>query len=395
MSAGRTDGFTLVELLIATALLSLIAAAILSVAQPVQTLVVVQPEAADVQQRLRLSAAAIRRAAQGAGAGVSATGRPGALHHYFAAVLPYRIGERSPDPPKGVFFRSEAISFITVPGDAIPARVVEIVPSTPALVRVEANCAAALGVCGFGTGTPVVVFDRGGRFWLGAVQRIDDRLLEIESQAIDPAVDIAAGAIVSPVDVSVYESSLDRATAVPRFMRYDGRASEMPVVDHVVNVAFAYAGDPSPPALIPGSEAADRSLLATYGPSPPPVDVDRPGDSWPAGENCVFTVADGVQVPRLMTLGPGKALVPLTSGMLSDGPWCPDAGSAYRFDADLLRIRRIDLTLRVQASMARFRGTNPLLFATPGPAVGPSWLVPDQTVRLSVTPRNLHAVSGP
>jgi len=42
-------GFTLIELLIATALLSLIAAALLTVTQPVQALVIVQPEAADVQ----------------------------------------------------------------------------------------------------------------------------------------------------------------------------------------------------------------------------------------------------------------------------------------------------------------------------------------------------------
>lgn len=385
MNHGRSDaGFTLVELLIGTALLSLIAAAILSVAQPVQTLVVVQPEAADVQQRLRLSASTIRRTAEGAGAGV---------HFYFAAVLPYRIGERSADPPRGVFFRPDAISFIAVPGDAIPARIIEIVLSTPALVRVEANCTAALGVCGFGPATPVVVFDRSGRFWLGTVQRVDDRLLEVESLGIDPGVDVAAGALVAAVDVTVYESGVDRATAVPRLTRYDGRASDMPVIDHVVKMAFSYAGDPRPPALIPGSEAADRSLLATYGPSPPALDVDRPGDSWPAGENCMFSVVDGVQVPRVPTLGPATTPVPLTPGMLSDGPWCPDAASAYRFDADLLRVRRIDVTLRVQASMSRFRGMNPLLFANPGPAAGSSWLVPDQTVRLSVTPRNLHAIN--
>ena len=95
-------GFTIVELLITTALLSLITAAVLSVAQPIQTFVVVQPEAADVQQRLRFAAATIRRAAEGAGA----------LHHGFAAVLPYRIGERSADPSRGMFFRADAVTFV-------------------------------------------------------------------------------------------------------------------------------------------------------------------------------------------------------------------------------------------------------------------------------------------
>ena len=119
------DGFTIVELLITTALLSLITAAVLSVAQPIQTFVVVQPEAADVQQRLRFAAATLRRAAEGAGA----------LHHSFAAVLPYRIGERSADPSRGVFFRADAVTFVTVPGDAIPARIVELVSSVRPCTR--------------------------------------------------------------------------------------------------------------------------------------------------------------------------------------------------------------------------------------------------------------------
>jgi len=386
-------GFTLIELLIATALLSLIAAALLTVTQPVQALVIVQPEAADVQQRLRVAAGTLQRAAEVAGAGLTATGSTGSLHHYFAAVLPYRIGERSADPPRGVFFRPDAVTLISVPRDAIPARIVEVsTASAPVLVRVEANCTSALGVCGFAAGTPIAVFDRRGRFWLGTVQRVDDRLLEIDSSAIDSDVDVAAGALVTAVDVAVYEMELDRTTAVPRLTRYDGRASDLPVVDHIVGLAFSYFGDPRPPGLIPGTEAADGSLLATYGPSPPPVDIDRPADSWLAGENCVFSVADGVQVPRLATLAPGEALVPLTSGMLSDGPWCPDAASAQRFDADLLRVRRIDVLVRVQASMPRFRGANPSLFANPGPARAAVWLVPDQEVRLSVTPRNLRAI---
>jgi len=216
MTGARSPaGFTLVELLIATALLSLIGAAILTVAQPVQTLVVVQPETADVQQRLRLSAATLRRAAGGAGAGVSATGWPGALHHHFAAVLPYRIGARSADPDRGVFFRSDAISVIAVPGDAVPARIVAVASSaTPALVRVEANCTSTLGVCGFDVGSSVAVFDRGGRFWLGTVQRVDDRLLAIDSRAIDAGVELTARAVAGR-DLEVVDLGPDGDQPLP------------------------------------------------------------------------------------------------------------------------------------------------------------------------------------
>ena len=41
------------------------------------------------------------------------------------------------------------------------------------------------------------------------------------------------------------------------------------------------------------------------------------------------------------------ALVALTPSLLSDGPWCPDAVDGERFDADLLRLVRVDLQLEI------------------------------------------------
>ena len=74
---------------------------------------------------------------------------------------------------------------------------------------------------------------------------------------------------------------------------------------------------------------------------------DRRPTGYPAGENCVFArTDDGLGlVPRLDPLAAG-GLVPLTASRLTDGPWCPDQGSARRFDADLFRIRTIAVTRR-------------------------------------------------
>ncbi|MEZ5283344.1 MAG: hypothetical protein R2712_00775 [Vicinamibacterales bacterium] len=71
---------------------------------------------------------------------------------------------------------------------------------------------------------------------------------------------------------------------------------------------------------------------------------------------------------------------------LDDGPWCPDAWSSGRFDADLLRVRRIDIHLRVEARSARFRGPAGILFSRGGTAARntPSW-VADRRVTASVT----------
>jgi hypothetical protein len=246
-------------------------------------------------------------------------------------------------------------------------------------------------VCGFEAGVRVAVFDHAGRLFYGTVENVDDRVLTLGGAVFDPAIDVAGGAVITAIDMAVYELVPDRVSAVSRLTRYDGGASDLPVADHVVSLAFSYAGDPRPPALMPAEVTREGGFLATYGPAPPPMDVDRVQDTWPAGENCTFAVVSGTQVSRLATLGPGDRLVPLTAAMLTDGPWCPDASSPHRFDADLLRIRRVSVVLRVQASMPWFRGPDPALFLNPGTGRSAAWLVPDQHMRLAVTPRNIRA----
>jgi len=111
-----------------------------------------------------------------------------------------------------------------------------------------------------------------------------------------------------------------------------------------------------------------------------------------AGENCLF-VNDGspTPAPRLPQLGNGsRSVVPLTAAQLSDGPWCPDDANPNRWDADLLRIRKIGVTLRVQAAVAALRGPAGALFVNPGTSSGGSRFVPDLEIRFQISPRNLN-----
>jgi len=104
--------------------------------------------------------------------------------------------------------------------------------------------------------------------------------------------------------------------------------------------------------------------------------------------------------PRLAVRGdPGSALVRLTAADFTDGPWCPGlttgAGAPLpnRFDADLLRVRLVRVTLRVQVRSDALRGSNPatqLLFANPGRAHRAEQLVPDQEIRFDVAPPNMN-----
>jgi len=101
----------------------------------------------------------------------------------------------------------------------------------------------------------------------------------------------------------------------------------------------------------------------------------------------VFTRVDGASVPRLPNLGGNLlGLVELSPPVLTDGPWCPDAASPTRFDADLLRVRRARISLRLEAAPAQLRGRG-TFFMRPGASSSGLRLVPDRVVSFEVVPR--------
>jgi hypothetical protein len=103
--------------------------------------------------------------------------------------------------------------------------------------------------------------------------------------------------------------------------------------------------------------------------------------------NCLYDAA-GNQVAGMSTLSSdGGSLAPLPLAILNDGPWC--GGADNRFDADLLRVKKVRITLRVQASQAGFRGTGADFVDSGFNPNGPRTLA-DYTVRFEVSPRNMN-----
>jgi hypothetical protein len=193
-SAHGEGGLSLLELLVALAIVLAISAAVFPLVNPAYGVFDLELERIDMQQRLRASADLLFHELLMAGAGAT---RP--------PVAPFRRGERDADPAGSVFADRMSLSF--VPRDGSPADAATVT------------------------------------YWLKKDQ--DDRY---------------------------------------QLMRYDGRQSDLPIVDHVSSLRFDYFG------------------------------------------------AVGVSIDHQR---------------LGDGPWVPDAVSADRFDRDLLAIRRVRVTLRV------------------------------------------------
>jgi prepilin-type N-terminal cleavage/methylation domain-containing protein len=381
-------GFTLIEMLISTALFGLVMGALLTLVDPARDLFVTQPEVQDLQQRLRFGVMTLQGALANAGASMTTGSFSGVPLQVFGAIRPNRIGDRSPDPSVGVMFRPDTVSVLHIPADAAPARIRSVSGTSPlGTVELEPNC-RGVDVCGFTVGSRVAATDLTGRAWFGTVRRLAGTLIDVESLTIEASMGRATGAVLSAVEQSTFSIGTDRPTGTSRLMIYDGHLSDAPVLDHVVRLAFEYFGDSVPPVLLEDDVATTPWLAASYGPSPPGVDIDNAADTWPTGENCTFAVVGGRHVSRLASLG-GAALPRMPPGMFTDGPWCPDAASANRFDADLLRVRRMVVVVRVQASFAWMRGPSSLRFLNGGSGRRESRLVPDQEIRFGVTLRNL------
>jgi hypothetical protein len=105
-------GFTLVELLIAMALTLTIVGTVLAVVVPAQRAFAVQPEAADVQQRVRVAVERLSRAVRTAGLRTPIT--HGVMDVLLAPVLPYRIGAAASDAAAGVYFRPGVLSLVSL-----------------------------------------------------------------------------------------------------------------------------------------------------------------------------------------------------------------------------------------------------------------------------------------
>ena len=130
----------------------------------------------------------------------------------------------------------------------------------------------------------------------------------------------------STVASHTYHLKTNLATDTFQLMHYDGASTDLPVVDHVVKLQFEYFGD---------------------------------GAS------------------------------PLDPAVLQDGPWVPDDPDRMTFDADLLRIRRVRVVLRVQAALKSMRGPSGVLFAHGGTPTSAERYLPDLELRFDVALRSV------
>jgi len=351
----RDSGFSLIEVLVATVLTMSLTGAVLSLVGPSTAQSPVLAEAIDLSQRARVADDLLFQDLSKAGAGFSAGPRLGALVEAFAPVVPRRMGLTSPDP--FTMARPDALTIRYVPQTASQTTLAtfSLAPTAHLSVTNAAGCPAS-PLCGLGQGTDLFIFDDEGHADTFTVTQVQGAVGWLQAHDVPPTYQFQPGAAVAEAVSRTYYFD----PAQRQLRMYDGSQTDVPVVDHVVGLTFAYFGDPNPPL-------APQPALGTA--------------------NCLFDAAGHLD-PALSTLpGPSGALVPLPLAMFADGPWC--GVGASRFDADLLRIRQVRVTVRLEATQTMFRAAGPA-FANPGTATSALFALPDVDLVFDVSPRNMN-----
>lgn len=354
-------GFSLIELLVAAAVFTSAAALLFHFASRSQGLSASQPEAADVNQRLRVAVAMMQRDLINAGAGPvhGLAGRT--LANHLPPIVPARTGARAADPEGSAFVDRISVTYVPEEGWSATLASDMAAPDDVLAVTTPAGCPGA-GICGFVQGSRAAIVDverLGTGYELFTVTDVAGGLAHGAPNPPFTRLYPSESSVIMPIVQRVYYHD----ASTNRLMLYDGYQGDLPLVDNVVSLRFTYFADPNPSSVAP---PADGTGNCAYAEGAPPVSLLQPL--------------------------PGLTLVPLTPQQMTDGPFCGMASG--RFDADLLRVRRVRVTIRVQAGLDQLRGSG-RNFANTGTAPTVEHTVKDFELTFDVAPRNLSTRGDP
>lgn len=339
-------GYTLLELLVAAALMAMLTATTCSMLVDAKAMFETAAERAGLHQGARVAVDRLTSGIGRAGAGAFHGDHAGGLVRWMPPVWPGRA-DRAPRP--------DAITAVAVVPDVPPAVLAFDAPVGATALDFARTAACALP-CGFVERMTVLVFDGRGSFDLFVLTATDGASAAVRRLPGGTGASYPRGSPVLPAEVHTYYWN----SAAAELRVHDGDRGDFPVVDHVVGLAFEYFGDPSPPKA----------------PRPPPGEA-----------NCLYDESGAVRRGLDALVRSGGTIAPLVVEQLSDGPWC-GSGDAP-FDADLLRIRGVRVTMRLEAASAAHRGADARWFRNPGAARDSRTLVKDVVLDAAIVPRNL------
>ena len=242
---GRAAGFTLVEILIAMALMVTFSGALLSLIVAGQSMARTQPDAADVQQRARVALQTLGGELALAGAGLDRGPQAGPLAQYFAPVGP------SPDGGITIWYVSSRRGQTTLTGPLAPG-------ATDALIQTATFSPASTGI----------VFDRHGCHDPVRIDAATPTWLQV--RAGSRGCRYATGDAIAEGEVRTYR--VDAGTR-QLLRRDEATGASLPVLDNVAAMTIEY--------LDGGRRIRVTLRLGPATPDPRVPDFEVSCDTWP------------------------------------------------------------------------------------------------------------------
>ena len=336
---------TLAEVAISAGITTAAVGTAVSVVVPLHRALDHQRASAEVHQRGRAMFERLQYDLRNAGIW---TGRPiSAAPRAWPAVLPFDIAAVGPGRPRA---QNSAITILRpLPRASRVEATSPLSQRVPTVtVRQPRECRPSAGRwCELRADTTVMIVDPTGRSNFLRVTGVVTDTATVTALDGGPLPSYPVGSAVIPIQIRTYHHDANRAQ-----LRYrDGWMTSAPVTNHVAGISFRYFGDP----------LGSRSSTSASAASPSP---------------CRSTgLQDGG--------GSGSGQVEVTLAELGDGPWC---GARPTFDADLFRVRRVRVEMRLQSPLAlRRRGD---LSSVSGPGSRTSSYA-DLTAHFEVTIRNV------
>jgi prepilin-type N-terminal cleavage/methylation domain-containing protein len=371
-------GFSMIELLIALTVSALLVAALVTALAPARAAFDATPATLELQQRARLGLEFVASAMRSAGTQLSGSDQPLVAGGTIPAVIPELASGAT-----SAFSEIEVFSVIAGGARGVLGRD-QPGAGAPMTLMPGGGCPRTPDVCGFTVGALAAISDGQGRFDVFEVGSTDAAQMSLT--AANPlSTAYLIGARLFEVDTFRFSLGV-QPDGSKSLIRTTWSGAAQPVVDGVSDFAITLVGEASAPQITWDGVSG----WAEYGPQPPALAWRDGQGAWPAGESCmVWRDAIGPK-SRLTDRGGKGTLVPLARSDLEDGPWCA-GGSTGSYDADLLRIRHVNISLRLEALPPTLRGPAGQLFRRGGTnATSAARWVPDRTVAISVSLRNLR-----
>jgi type II secretory pathway pseudopilin PulG len=218
----RAGGFSLVELLIAMAVMVTFGSALMALILAGQSIARLQPEASDVQQRARVALQTLGAELALAGAGLDRGPHAGALAQFFPPIGP------SSDGGLTVWYVSGRAAQATLAGPLAPG-------ATDAPIQSAGRCPASDPGCAFTQASTAIVLDGRG---CHDVVRIDAvRATSLQVRAGSRACAYAQGAAIAQGEVRTYR--VDPGTR-QLLRRDEATGISAPVLDNVTAMSVEY-----------------------------------------------------------------------------------------------------------------------------------------------------------